>query len=554
MLRKAAGPAFMALLGALFALWLYGKGVMRPASGAWLLQGDAAQHYVGSAFFLAQGWQWPPGTITRFGQDPTSVVFSDAIPLLALAAKAWGLPPGHQYFGLWMLACHALAGAAAWLLLCRLGVRSAAALLAGSLFFVVSPMMLMRAYGHEALMGHFLVILALERALAPWRWWPWLMLAAVAVAVHPYLALMVCVIGMSAAIAALVERSVSWPRLLMQGVACGGVLLALAWLAGYVTGSAEVSAKGHGFHSANLLTWIDPMNWRQFMAAQPGGASEAGEWSAWLPPQAQATQGQYEGFAYLGAGVLAAIACAVLTSLRKKPHAGDTAIPSVRWAALWCSVALLAVLAFSARPSIGSTIGPEVELGETAAWLLGVFRASGRFVWPLSYLVMAVAFRRVAALRWGPALLALCLLLQGADLRGKLEEFRTRFRAGPPGTDAVLSHPIWTQALKRCPRLHVLSAQQPPPGWAALALAAAKAGASFEPAPTARVSKAVYEARIVETHELVALQVWRPDTVYVLAEPLTGEIPLSQVIRNLRAGVQHHRVEGYDLVLQPSCL
>ena len=60
-------------------------------------------------------------------------------------------------------------------------------------------------------MGHFLVIAALERVLAPWRWLRWLVLAAVAVLVHPYLGVMVCVLGLGAA-AARAEGAVATGR------------------------------------------------------------------------------------------------------------------------------------------------------------------------------------------------------------------------------------------------------------------------------------------------------------------------------------------------------
>src|SRR5690606_36749481 len=96
------------VLGALYALWLYGVRVVDPTSVHWLLHGDAAQHFIGLSYFLVEPWHWPLGAIRRFGSDPTSVVFTDSIPLLALPAKALGMPSGTQYFGIWMLACHAL--------------------------------------------------------------------------------------------------------------------------------------------------------------------------------------------------------------------------------------------------------------------------------------------------------------------------------------------------------------------------------------------------------------------------------------------------------------
>ena len=158
---NSAARALAALIALCFAAWLYGWRVVDPSSVQWLLHGDPAQHYIGSVFFSGEPWHWPPGRIDGLGDASTSVVFTDSIPLLAFAAKllaSIGLwPKDWQYFGLWMLACHALAGWHAVALLQRLGVRNGVALQTGAAFFVCAPMLLLRAYGHEALMAHFVV-------------------------------------------------------------------------------------------------------------------------------------------------------------------------------------------------------------------------------------------------------------------------------------------------------------------------------------------------------------------------------------------------------------
>ena len=96
-------------------------------------------------FFLSEPWRWPPGLIQRFGEQPTSLVFTDALPLFAMLAKVLGVSPGLQYFGLWMVACHALAGFFAWRLLWRVGLRGGLRLGLGALFFIAAPALLLRA-------------------------------------------------------------------------------------------------------------------------------------------------------------------------------------------------------------------------------------------------------------------------------------------------------------------------------------------------------------------------------------------------------------------------
>lgn len=540
-----------AALSAAFALWLYGRHAIDPSWAAWLLHGDPAQHFLGSVFFLAEPWHWPPGLITRFGDAPTSIVFTDAIPLVAFAAKLAGAAPGVQYFGLWMVACHVLAAVFGVRLLHAMGVRKRLALGAGGLFFAISPALLLRAYGHEALMAHFLVVAALELALRPWRWGPWLALVLVATWVHPYLALMVALVGSAAGMAAAVRHEVSLTRLTAQAAASLVLLAGAAWLAGYFVGAGQVSAGGHTFFSANALTWIDPMDWAAFLQVHQMPTPGAREWSRFLPAWPQATIGQYEGFAYLGAGALLLVLLALVVRV---PAAGVAApIPRARWTAVVAVCGLLALVALSAHPSIGSRVLWESPLPAWADRALGVFRSSGRFIWPATYLLLAWALGRVGRARWGAWVLVAALALQCADLAGKFREFRGRFRSGPPGIEQPVSDPLWPAVLGRCPRLEVVSGPGPA-RWTAAALAAGQAGARFAPAPTARLAPEAVQARQAKVMRLLAGQDWDPATVYLLAGPWPAGHDLESAVRALPSDFRHLRADGHDLAVPAACL
>lgn len=544
-------PFAAAVVGALFATWAYGWRVIDPASAAWLLHGDPAQHYLGSVFFLGEPWHWPPGLITRFGEAPTSIVFTDAIPLVALLAKLLQVPPGLQYFGLWMVLCHALSAWWGVALLRRMGLTHPVSLVAGALVLATTPSILFRAYGHEALMGHFLVIAALERVLAPWRWLPWLALAAIAVLVHPYLALMVCGLGAAAAIAAWKEGAVAPARLLALGAGSGLLLAAEAWMAGYFAGSGQISAAGHRWFTANLLTWFDPMAWRAFMAGDPVIHEQSREWTRWLPALKQAQIGQYEGFAYFGAGALLAAAVAVGVNIAgRAPAYGAT---RTRWAAAVLAALVFALWSFSARPTFGSFVIADIPLGSLGERLVGVFRASGRFIWPATYLAMAWALATVGRLRWGMALVVAVLLVQQADLFYKYKEFRIRFRTGPPHIEQPAADPVWQRALARCPRLELVSGAQPGK-WVSAALAAGRAGASFYPAPTARYSPEAAAARQEAVKKLLSGSGWRDDVVYVLVQPLPDGASVEKIAAVLPPNVRHLRADGYDLAVPDACL
>lgn len=558
MTTRFGGAPLAAFVGGLFGIWLYGIRAIDPESFAWMLQGDSAQHYLGSVYFLNEAWHWPPGLITRFGDAPTSVVFTDSIPLLAMLAKIVGLPGSLQYYGLWMVACHVLAGWFGHRLMQRMGITGPTAWM-GAFLFVMSPALLLRAYGHEALMGHFLVLAALDRALAPWRWRGWIVLTAIAVMVHPYLAAMVALLGVGAACAALSDGAITLARLAVQAVASFAILWCVAWGAGYFVGSGQLSASGFGIFSSNLLAWIDPMDWAAFNRRYDTGTPYSSEWSRFLPPQLQATGGQYEGFAYLGAGVLAIVVLAAVMRIvaRHSPVAAASAVtpllPAARWKfAVWACVAL-ALLAISTRPAIGSHIVAEIHLGQTAERALGVFRASGRFIWPLTYLLMAWAIARVSRLPRGSWLVALALAVQVADLNGKFKEFRGRFRHGPPQLAQPVTSPLWASVLRHCPNLAMVSGVHPGAGWVGPALAAGVAGARFYPAPTARYSSEAEALRLANVQKLLADNAWRHDTVYLLAAPLPPGVTVKALAERLPPGMHYEQADGLDLVFAESC-
>lgn len=563
-------PCLLAgLAGAAWAGWLYGWRVLDPHSVQWLLHGDPAQHYAGLVFFLAQPWHWPPGAIVLAGAGETSVVFTDSIPVLALFAKAVGLPAGVQYFGAWILSCHALMAAGAVILLRRLGAGVAAAVI-GALFFMNLPILLMRAYGHEALMGQFLLVAALTLACGPCRPVLWTILLVVAVLVHPYLAAMVSALACAALITSLQRRVLPAPGLIRIVAGWLVSVLVAGWLGGYFVGSADRSGDGFGYYSANALTWFDPMDWAAFLRFYGRDPAGAGEWSAFLPALGQATHGQYEGFAWLGAGLLSVLALALVTTVVRcfqsvrsfRPAAppaggsidpGDAQAVSTRrvpgW--LWITCIAMALFALSARPSFGPHIVPDWSLGDTAARLTGIFRASGRFIWPLTLLLVAWAIARVATLRAGLALLCAALLLQACDLWPKTLELRERFRSGPPGIQNVPEIAAWRGLLHTCPRLQWLDDPTGSDRWVVPALMAAHASAAAVDLPLARRSAAVATEQARIRSSLRQGDGWRDDTVYVvLQDREDGHWPGRAAPPAFRQTV----LDGYVIVAAPRCL
>jgi hypothetical protein len=145
-----------------------------------------------------------------------------------------------------------------------------------------------------------------------------------------------------------------------------------------------------------------------------------------------ATGGQYEGFNYLGLGILLMLAYAIVFRARE--------VAGLIWRhrALCAMCAALLLFSLGNRIFAGQVRILSIPLPESLEDALSVFRSSGRFFWPVAYLAaagaMIVVFRhagRVAA----PAVAIAAMLLQVADISREARLARESVR--PAGADDV---------------------------------------------------------------------------------------------------------------------
>jgi len=500
------------LLLALFATLLYlhafGSATLDPRNTAWLLSGDPAQHYLGWYFFRNEAWQWPLGHIAGFGlPEGSSIALTDAIPLLALLFKPFSpwLPENFQYFGLWMLACFILNGIFGLQLLARLTADRLLRLF-GAAFFILSPPLLFRGHGHESLMAQWLILAGLKTCLDGWRWQSWGVWGSLAALIHPYLLLMVLgLMSASALQAGWVLRSHARLQLLREGFALVALLLLLLWQAGYLGGaSGGMAGSGYGYYSMNALTWFDPI-WGASRFLKPHDFHPD-----FLP------YGQYEGLAYLGAGmlILAAMAlavCLVIPNLPLKP------LLRRHWPLLGVTL-LLWLLALSNKIMVGKYHLVTLPLPATLHQALAVFRASGRLGWPLFYLlylgVLACLIRYLPAprARW---LLAAALLLQVADQTQKYQELRGLMEHRRQWTTPLVS-PQWETLAAGAKRLILIPPHPPMEDlYIPFAHLAARHRLATNAAHLARVSAQAAEAHGQQQAARLAQGRREPDTLYV---------------------------------------
>lgn len=392
------------LMGVGLYFFIYGYGILDPTNVAWTMSGDAAQHFLGWQFFRNEPWTLPLGTIRTFAYpEGTSLVYTDSIPLFALPLKlfeSW-LPDIVQYHGWWLLLCYALQGYFSGLLL-SLWTNKKLLIILGSVFFLLSPVMVQRAGGHEALSAHWLLLAALYlywRNTSFPQFWQWLILLCVAILVHFYLAVMVWGVFIVYWLKCWNHKlAVKYYMLLPIVILMATVTI--MWLVGYfVIPVSNSSAGGFGYYSMNILSPF-----------------YAGDMSTFLRPFLLAGEGQYEGFNYFGLGLIGLLTIIIVLVWQKSIF---LLINPKKHILLLGLMVVFTMLAISNKVTVGNWVLLEFELPAFMEKLLGVLRSSGRMFWPVTYVMIVAAF--VIVVRFLPYRKALLLLsisagVQAADL------------------------------------------------------------------------------------------------------------------------------------------
>jgi hypothetical protein len=434
------GKAGGALVGALFFVWIAGTRALDPAEIGWLMRYDWPIHFFGWHFFRHEPWHVPPGLITSYyAPMGTSIGFTDSIPLVALSLKpfsAW-LPATFQYIGAWLLICFTLQGLFAAWLASRWSSRVSTQLAAAALF-VMMPVLLIRI-GHPSLCSQWLllwaILIASRDGAARSRIAEWTAIGLVAGLLHPYLAVMT--LALLAAVA-LTPSGVPL-AIRLRGLVAATVTTVLGWWAAglfSVSGAESLSTVGLGHFSMNLLAPI----------TQTG-------WSLLLPDLSRATAGQdFEGFQYLGLGSLVLIVMALGVAMFKRPASAADA-RGASWRGFGTAVYLvaLAMAVFALSPRITFADRLLVDLSGPWAERLAVFRATGRFFWPLAYLLLAWTLATVCTRlppRVALTMVLLAVVIQAVDLHGAHEQRRQSAR--DPGFYAwatPMPSALWHQVL-----------------------------------------------------------------------------------------------------------
>ncbi len=412
--------AFSALLGAFLFILIYGPYVLNPFYDAWIFQAgerDLVQHYLGFCMYRSSPWQFPIGIVTTASYPhDMSVIYTDAIPLFAFPGKLLDplLPRVFQYLGIYGMLSMALTGGMGSLIIYEYIKRIKPSLIA-SAFYSLSWVMLYRMFYHTSLTSHWLILAGFYlwirldlRSNVMKNCLIYAAFSTIAILIHPYIWAMCGGIAFMSFIEYLTEYKDLRRTILYGAVYC---MTGAACL--YVFGAFAVGrgmSLGAGSYEANLNTLFNSMG----IAILPG-----------LPVALL----QYEGFGYLGFGVLLLVAVSVCLALGKRIR------PVISLRRKLMVITALCFLAFSIIPEIswGKKVLVKIDLGRFFGTFVGIFRSNGRFIWPVCYMILSCViiflFRHMKE-RTLVFLLSVCLFLQLADMLPYLVLRHIRFARG----------------------------------------------------------------------------------------------------------------------------
>ncbi|XOZ33091.1 DUF6311 domain-containing protein [Halomonadaceae bacterium KBTZ08] len=530
-LRGRAEPFAAMAIGLVGFLLILGPRVLDPGNIAWLGTGDPAQHYLGWLFYRQSGWALPLGLNPAYGLELASgIVFSDSIPMLALLFKTVSavLPEVFQYFGIWLLGCFLLQGYFSYKLV-RLVSTSTTVNLLGVILFVFAPPMLFRVAGHNSLVAHFLLLASLYLVLRPsntYRTVSWLLLLCVASLVHPYLFVMVGALW----VIDVAERTRNGEKGARQAVTELSWLVALlglvVWQAGYFSVGGGAGHGAFGYYRMHPLSIIDPSGWSHALNDIP----EA--------------DGTYEGFNYLGAGVLLLAVVALIPLLEQRTHL----YRAIR-ARPFLGAGLVAFVLFSMSHRIGvQGVWFEVPLPDRLINVAGTFQSSGRFFWPVYYVIyLVILYLIVRGYRPPVAItvLALGVCVQVVDTSAGWGAIRDS-TMGPRSAswDVSMESAFWDRAADRYQKTRSLPVKNKGQNWQAISYYSGVHGLATNAVYLARVDSAGLARARKAAQAAMRSGQYSSDSLYFVAEDL---LPL--VSRNLdRSRDLLARIDGYYVI------
>ena len=396
--------------------WLWGGGDISSSFSSW-------NYFRHVSFF-----QWPISDNPLYGGNiAQAITFTDTPPLFAIPFKLFGLLTSQifQFTGLQIALSFFLIIYFSQKIFSFFHLNIASSIFA-SILVSQAPFYLFRnQFEHYSLNLMWVAIASLylyligtakrEDGKLDLKWW---LLVLIALTWMPYLVVYIFIFLIPLffqVLGRLKKSKLKFRFLIHQAKYFLAVTILGLTIDGYWQNLGHSSADGLGYYNANLLSFINPNS---------GGNQN---WSQILPRIELASDGQYEGFAYLGSGIIFLIV--INLCLKSRMSISSARMSFKRYRYLWASSIGFALWATAGNFTLGSVTLLKIDFPEIILRVLSIFRSSGRFLIPIAYLftffVLIVTFRNFGR-KYATILIAGSLLLTTFDQYPNSERIRDR--------------------------------------------------------------------------------------------------------------------------------
>ena len=335
------------------------------------------------------------------------------------------MPARFQYFGIWGVLCFALQGGIAAVILKKY-IKNLILVLLSTIFIIICPPMLRKMFNHTALAAHWIILLS----LAIWVYRhkfkrtrskiiTWTIINILGVLIHPYFIPMI----MTVMLGFFIDELIYDKKIKDAIFTCISSIISIVivfWAIGGFTGeSAE--AQGLGEFSMNINSLFNPMGWSSFFKDLP-----------------IANVGQYEGFQYLGLGIIVLLILLIIllsckNIFKKRKIRKELVADRVKKIISPLIVfVILLTISLSNIITFNDKIIYEYKLPMSIESIFNIFRSTGRLFWPITYIiifsVIIIILKNIKSLKFAILILSCTLFIQVIDLSNKFEEISNKFK------------------------------------------------------------------------------------------------------------------------------
>ncbi|HRG63722.1 MAG: hypothetical protein E6Q32_07150 [Neisseriales bacterium] len=402
------------------------------------ISNDMIVNFVGWHYYRYDPWMLP---ITRISSlvypVGTNLIYSDSIPILSVALKLFSqlLPPVFVWHGLVAIINLSLLFYSGNLFF-RIMTKDKLLGFIGGMFLLLSAPAIYRLIAHYSLTSQWLLVFNLlllfqrnqnVKQNSVWQ----LFLIFLSCGIHPYLAIMN--LGLSFGLAYKLSFIRIKNDINMRFSAKYFILLAIiyvitflcsAYIFGWFVGGGKSDAFGYGYYSANVLSLFNP------------------EFGALVIPNLSIGQYQYEGYSYLGLGIILPLIFLCLFNYKRI----YLAFLKKEMYLFYVLIAVFTMLAFSNILQISNFVIRLPYHGK----IFDIFRSSGRFIWILYYIIILLVilgfYNKFAKKKYGIFLLIGFLFLQYVDLKPLLNlviRFHSSNQIGSAVWNSDLKSKFW---------------------------------------------------------------------------------------------------------------